>query len=51
MTVRIGGMTIDNEDNIYIMNSHGIALTAVDKEGNRLIPGNHIYKYSKDGKG
>ena len=50
LTVRIGGMTIDNEDNIYIMNSHGIALTAVDKEGNTLRPGNHIYKYSKDGK-
>jgi hypothetical protein len=50
LSMRIRGMSIDYEDNIYIMNSNGIGLLAEDKEGNTLIPGNHIYKYSKDGK-
>lgn len=50
LSMRIGGMSIDYEDNIYIMNSNGIGLLAEDKDGNTLLPGNHIYKYSKDGK-
>ena len=32
------------------MNSNGTDLLAEDKEGKTLIPGNHIYKYNKDGK-
>lgn len=50
LTIRVGGMTIDNEDNIYIMNSNGINLLAEDRDGSTLRPGNHIYKYNKDGK-
>lgn len=46
----VGGITTDKEDNIYIMNSNGTDLLAEDKEGKTLIPGNHIYKYNKDGK-
>ncbi|MBP6235756.1 MAG: T9SS type A sorting domain-containing protein [Saprospiraceae bacterium] len=50
MPFLLGSMTIDTEENVYIMNSHDIALNAEDKDGNTLIPGNHIYKYSRDGK-
>ena len=50
LSMSVGGMSVDNEDNIYIMNSNGIGLLAEDKEGKTLIPGNHIYKYNKDGK-
>ncbi|MBP6238118.1 MAG: T9SS type A sorting domain-containing protein [Saprospiraceae bacterium] len=50
LSMRIGGMTIDTENNIYIMNSNGIDLLAEDRDGNTLRPGNHIYKYNKDGK-
>lgn len=49
-SIRLGGMTIDKDDNIYIMNSHGIDLLTEDRDGNTLRPGNHIYKYNKEGK-
>jgi hypothetical protein len=47
LTVRTGGLTMDEKENIYVMNSHGRAITrAEDKEGNSLLAGIHLYKYT-----
>lgn len=50
LSVRSGGLSIDEEDNVYFLNSHGISIPlAEDKAGNELKAGNHIYKYDKNG--
>jgi hypothetical protein len=49
-SVRVGGMSIDDQDNIYFLTSHGINIPlAEDRSGRSLEPGDHIYKYNKDG--
>lgn len=49
-SVRVGGMSIDDQDYIYFLTSHGINIPlAEDRSGKILDPGNHIYKYSVDG--
>jgi hypothetical protein len=50
ISVRAGGMSIDDQDNIYFLNSHSIYIPrAEDRSGNSLEAGNHIYKYAKNG--
>ncbi len=49
-SVRVGGMSIDDQDNVYFLTSHGINIPlAEDRSGKILEPGNHIYKYNVDG--